>query len=174
MVAAQRARAAAGQGTGKPRPAWRDRRAHRPAQRRTRRQRLFPSALAHPGDEEHASNDLHQDGLVIAGSEGSAGNHPRSGQPAAAALTIARPRTLAHDATRLSSNHMDIRGVVAMLMFLTLLAVSADNAPAKPVPADKVDPVICKRSENDTGTHMRAKSTCLPKSQWDYLQRQAA
>ena len=60
-----------------------------------------------------------------------------------------------------------------MLMFLTLLAVSAENPPATTATADKVDPVICKRSENDTGTHMRAKSTCLPKSQWDYLQRQA-
>ena len=60
-----------------------------------------------------------------------------------------------------------------MLILLSMLALSADNPPATPAPADKNDPVICKRTSNDTGTHMRSQSKCMHKSQWDYMQRQA-
>ena len=62
------------------RAARRTRRPDRPAERGARREGLFPPALAHAGDEEHAPHDLHQDRLVVARGQGRPRNHPRAGQ----------------------------------------------------------------------------------------------
>ena len=60
-----------------------------------------------------------------------------------------------------------------MLIFLALLAVSPAAPPSTRPDPDPNDPVICRRSEAETGTHMRSKPTCMHKSQWDYLKRDA-
>lgn len=58
-----------------------------------------------------------------------------------------------------------------MFMILSALAAAA-AAPPQTAPADKGnDPVICEgREATEVGTHMKAKRTCMHKSEWDYVQ----
>jgi hypothetical protein len=58
-----------------------------------------------------------------------------------------------------------------MFMVLSMLTAVAAGAP-QPAPADAKDkdPIICEgRAATEVGTHMRAKRTCLRKSQWEYV-----
>ena len=59
-------------------------------------------------------------------------------------------------------------------MLLILATVAAASTPQASQPARNDDPVICKRSETpDVGTHMRPKSVCMKRSEWDYVQKDA-
>src|SRR5438270_10413314 len=60
---------------------WRTRRPHYPSQSRTGGQRLFSSAFANPGDQEHAPDDPDQDRLVIARDQGNSWNYSDVGRP---------------------------------------------------------------------------------------------
>ncbi|WP_309663107.1 hypothetical protein [Sphingomonas sp.] len=58
-----------------------------------------------------------------------------------------------------------------MFMILNVLAAVAAASP-QTTPADTTDkdPVICEgREASEVGTHIKAKRTCLRKSQWEYV-----
>src|SRR5205814_5471783 len=69
------------EGNRAPGTTWRTRRPHYPSQSRAGGQRLFPSALANPGDQEYAPDDPDQGRLVIARDQGNSWNYSDVGRP---------------------------------------------------------------------------------------------
>ena len=58
-----------------------------------------------------------------------------------------------------------------MFMILSMLTAVATASPqAAPANAKDKDPIICETSAaTEVGTHMKAKRTCLHKSQWEFV-----
>ena len=58
-----------------------------------------------------------------------------------------------------------------MFMILTVLTAVATTSPQKaPADPNDKDPIICEgRAASEVGTHLKAKRTCLRKSQWEYV-----
>ena len=58
-------------------------------------------------------------------------------------------------------------------MFILVTALAAVAQTTAAVPAQKDDPVICRRQTSEVGTHMQPKKICLRRSDWDLVEKNA-
>src|SRR4051794_8242630 len=125
---------------------------HQPSQCRAGGERLFPPALPHPGDEEHAPHDLHQDRLVVPRSEGSARHHPGIDRSAPSKLIVfgaikeyRRSAILLHCSGRSAMPMILVAGL--MLAQAPLAAQSVQPAQGIQITAKPKSKKVCRFTE---------------------------